>query len=226
VDVATELERLMAQHGFQMDREQLDATRETRGRAEGVDLLPRLNALLEGFDYVIVQGPRGVERVIILGVKTPYSPPPTSAVSDTSQPDQPPAQTDAAAEIVLESERKGTSHALTLHLEGENGQRLPRVLLLDTGADFVVLPSSLISPLGLQPANLRTQRVQTANGAVEAKLGTLAALWLGEQRVPRVEAAFIDDSRLGGSALLGMSVLSRFRVTIDDEQNRVVLSTQ
>ena len=138
--------------------------------------------------------------------------------------DQTPAEPAAASEIVLESQRRGTSHALSLTLEGDHGQRIARVLLLDTGADFVVLPASLISQLGIQPGALRSQRVQTANGAVDAKLGTLTALWLGDQRVPRVEAAFIDDSKLGSNALLGMSVLNRFRVTIDDEQNRVVLS--
>lgn len=226
VEVAAELERLMAQYGFQMDREQLDATRDARGRADGVELLPRLNALLEGFDYAIVQGPQGVERVLILGTKAPYSAPQPDPNAGAPQADQPPAEPGATAEIVLESQRKGTSHALTLTLEGDNGRRVERVLLLDTGADFVVLPTSLISPLGIQPARLRSQQVQTANGAVSAKLGTLAAMWLGEQRVPGVEAAFIDDSKLGGNALLGMSVLGRFRVTIDDERNRVVLSGQ
>jgi aspartyl protease family protein len=225
VNVAAELEHLMTQYGFKMERKHLESTREVQGRAEGIDLLPRLNALLEGFDYVIVQGPQGVERVLILGAKAPYSgPPPDDASAGTSEPDQTPEEPAAASEIVLESQRKGTSHALSLTLEGDNGQRIARVLLLDTGADFVVLPASLISQLGIQPGALRSQRVQTANGAVDAKLGTLAALWLGDQRVPGVEAAFIDDSKLGSNALLGMSVLNRFRVTIDDEQNRVVLS--
>ena len=222
VNVATELERLMAQYGFQMNPDDLESTRETQGRAEGVDLVPRLNNLLEGFDYAIVQGPRGVERVLILGAKAPYSGPPPEAAANTAPPAQP-EEPGAAAEIVLESQRKGTSHALTLTLEGDNGQRIPRVLLLDTGADFVVLPSSLISPLGIQPGALRSQLVQTANGSLTARLGILAALWMGDQRVPGVEVAFIDDAKLGGSALLGMSLLGRFLVTIDDDRNRVVL---
>jgi aspartyl protease family protein len=224
VDVSHELERLMTQYGFAMDRKQLESTRDVQGRAEGADLLPRLNALLEGFDYVIVQGPKGVERVLIVGTKAASSGAPGGANGGPPAPDQARGEPAAAGEIVLESQRKGTSHALTVALEGDNGQRIQRVLLLDTGADFVVLPSSLIAQLGIQPGALRTQRVQTANGAVDARLGTLAALWLGGQRVAGVEVAFIDDSRLGGSALLGMSVLGRFRVTIDDDQNRVVLS--
>ncbi len=224
LDVAQELERLKAQYGFQIDDAHLEITRESKGRAEGADLLGRLNALLDGFDYVIVQGTKGVERVLILGSKAGYGGPPGGTGAVAPPADQAPAEPASGAEIVLESQRKGTSHALTLALEGDNGQKVQRVLLLDTGADFVVLPLSLIAQLGIQPAALRTQRVQTANGAVDAKLGTLAGVWLGGQRVPGVEAAFIEDSKLGGSALLGMSVLGRFRVTIDDAQNRVVLS--
>jgi len=38
-----------------------------------------------------------------------------------------------------------------------------------------------------------------------------------------VDTAFIEDAQLGGGGLLGMSVLGRFRVTIDDEHNRLTL---
>ena len=34
---------------------------------------------------------------------------------------------------------------------------------------------------------------------------------------------FIDDDRLGGAMLLGMSFLGRYRLTIDDAANRIVL---
>ena len=223
VDVAQELERLMTQYGFRMNPDHLALTRSVQGRAEGTELLPRLNNLLEGFDHAIVQGPRGIEQVLILGAKAAYVPPPATGTPNAG-PEPGPGGEAGPGDIVLESQRKGTSHALTLGLEGDNGQRVQRALLLDTGADFVVLPSSLIAQLGMQPGSLRSQRVQTANGPVDARIGNLAAIWLGEQRLPGVETAFIDDAKLGGSALLGMSVLGRFRVTIDDARNRVVLS--
>jgi clan AA aspartic protease (TIGR02281 family) len=225
VDVAEELERLMAAHGFTMKTADLEATREIEGRIESDELIPRLRVLLEGFDHIIVQKPGGgVERVLILGAKIPYTPPAKTA--DTGAEDTPEAEAEAGAkvEIVLETQRKGTSHAITLTLEGENGKRVQQVLLLDTGADFVVLPSSLIGPLAIRPSDLRRQSVQTANGTVDAQLGTLAAVWLGDQRIPGIKTAFIDDARLGGNALLGMSVLGRFRVTIDDDNNQVVLA--
>lgn len=221
VDVAEELERLMADHGFSMKAAQLESTRRSIGRAEGEALVPRLKMLLERFDHVIVQKPGGgVERVIILGEKAAAAPPaPEAAQAEPAEGDTAPA-----AEIVVESQRKGTSHALNLSLEGDNGKRVERPLLLDTGADYVVLPASLIAPLGINPQALRRQSVQTANGTVEAQLGTLRAVWFGDQKVSRVATAFIEDSRLGGNALLGMSVLGRFRVTIDDANNLIVLA--
>ncbi len=223
VEVAAELERLMSQHGFQMKPADLDATREKTGRAEGTELMPQLRALLEGFDHIIVQSPQGgVERVLILGEKVPYIPPPPAVTGTPESPAQAPAV--AAGDIVLESRRIGASHAVNVTLEGENGQRVQRVLLVDTGADYLVLPSSLIGQLGVSPDGLRQQQVQTANGGVDAALGTLPAVWLKEQRVTGVDVAFIEDSRLGGNALMGMSILSRFRVTIDDDQGHLILS--
>jgi clan AA aspartic protease (TIGR02281 family) len=224
VDVAEELERLMAAHGFTMKPADLEATRDSAGRIESDELIPRLRVLLEGFNHIIVQKPGGgVDRVLILGAKAPYTPPPPQPAK-TEEEETTETQGGGQAEIILETQRRGTSHAMTLTIEGENGKRVQQVLLLDTGADFVVLPSSLIGPLGIRPNDLRRQSVQTANGTVEAQLGTLAAVWLGGQRVPGIQAAFIDDARLGGNALLGMSVLGRFRVTIDDEKNQVVLA--
>jgi predicted aspartyl protease len=228
VDVAEELERLMSVHGFTMKPAHLETTRESIGRAEGEALIPRLRVLLEHFDHVIVQSPDGgVERVIILGAKKAVTPP----APETAQTQEQPAEegegseeATPAAEIVVETQRKGPSHALMLSLEGEGGKRVERPLLLDTGADYVVLPASLLGPLGIGPGSLRRQSVQTANGTVDAQLGTLTAIWFGDQKVTRVATAFIDDARLGGNALLGMSVLGRFRVTIDDANNRVVLA--
>lgn len=226
VEVAQELERLMTQHGFKMKPADLDQTRDKKGRAEDTELLPRLRVLLEGFDHIIVQSPgRGVERVLILGTKVPYTPPPPAApqsppVSETTNANP----TNPTSEIVLDTRRVGSSHTVSLTLEGENGRRVQRSLLVDTGADYVVLPNSLITQLGLSPNKLRSQSVQTANGNVDASLGTLPAVWLKDQRVTGIAVAFIDDGRLGGNALLGMSLLSRFKLTIEDQQNRLRLN--
>jgi clan AA aspartic protease (TIGR02281 family) len=222
VDVAQELERLMTKHGFKMKPADLDQTRDKKGRAEDTALLPHLRVLLEGFDHIIVQSPGGgVERVLILGAKVPYTPPPPAAPQSPPAPET--TNANPTSEIVLDTRRVGSSHTVSLTLEGENGRRVQRSLLVDTGADYVVLPNSLITQLGLSPNKLRSQSVQTANGNVDASLGTLPAVWLKDQRVTGVAVAFIDDGRLGGNALLGMSLLSRFKLTIEDEQNRLRL---
>ena len=127
-------------------------------------------------------------------------------------------------EIVLATQRRGAAHLVTLGLEGlSGGAPMQESMLIDTGADRVVLPISLISTLGLSLDGLQPQPVQTANGAAEARVGRLSAIWVGPKRVEDVEVAFIDDQRLGGTSLLGMSLLGRFRMTIDDDKNQLTL---
>ncbi|MFD2110936.1 retropepsin-like aspartic protease family protein [Thiorhodococcus fuscus] len=224
VEVAVELEHLMSEHGFKVRG--IEQTQGALGHIAGDELRARLDTLLEAFDHIIVQAPGGgVERVIILGEKSAYVPPPmVTSVDGASETDDGGAS--KGDEIVLGTTRKGSSHAVTLTLEGVGGQKAEESLLIDTGADQVVLPVSLMSTLGMSPSSTRSQSVQTANGSVEAYVGKLSAIWLGETRISDVEVAFIDDQRLGGNSLLGMSVLGRFRMTIDDEKNQLTLASK
>jgi clan AA aspartic protease (TIGR02281 family) len=221
--VVEELERLSDVHGFHVVG--LEAVEEGMGRAEGDELLPRLRRLLESFDHVIVQSPQGgVERVIVLGEKMPFVPAPRSTAAE-SEEEGSAVQTDDGG-IVLGTERRGTQHAVKVSLEGPGGRRMSRSLLIDTGADFVVLPTSLVSDLRMSADELEERDMQTANGRVKARVGTLPAVWLGRQRVPEVVAAFIDDDKLGNGGLLGMSVLSRYTMTIDDEAGQLTLAAK
>lgn len=235
VDVADELSRLQEVHDF--DLRGIEQTTGIEGRAEGEELVPRLRQLLDGFDHVIVQGEAGrVERIIILGERVavlppapagpPLTPPSERALADEGESGLTDAQETEEGSIMLPTQRQGRSHTVNVVLEGAQGQQVQQVMLIDTGADRVVLPRSLIAALGIPSANLSNQPVQTANGTVDAAIGQLAAVWLGEQRVAEVGVAFIDDARLGGQSLLGMSVLSRYRVTIDDALNQVILKAR
>jgi len=113
---------------------------------------------------------------------------------------------------------------VTLGLEGLSDEAVVQEsMLIDTGADRVVLPVSLMAALGLEPEELEQEQVQTANGVVEASIASLEAIWVGSKRIADVEVAFIDDQRLGGTALLGMSFLGRFNMTIDDAKNQLTL---
>lgn len=220
VDVKSALERIMARHKFEIRG--IEQTADAKGRIEGGNLLDRLHRLLENFDHIIVTAPGGrIERVIILGEKVAYVPPQLVIESDGDGD-----TSDSSGDIVLPTQRKGAAHIVTLTLEGPNKQRVQQSLLIDTGADQVVLPTSLIASLGLAPNTLSNQSVQTANGTVQAQVGTLAAIWLGDQRLTDIGVAFIDDQRLGGQALLGMNVLGRYQMTIDDENSRLTLSSK
>jgi aspartyl protease family protein len=214
VEVADELERLAETHGFAVVG--LEQTEESFGRAEGDELYPRLRRLLENFDHVIVQSPTGtVDRVIVLGVKVPFEPLP---------PPLPPVGEDT--DILMETQRRGTQHLVRVSLEGKTGSKVERELQVDTGSDYLVLPLSLIKELGVDERSLEKREMQTANGTVEARIGTLPTLWLGKHRIGNVEAAFLDDAKLGGNGLLGMSVLGRYKLTIDDEKNRITLGSK
>ncbi len=218
VDIATELARLAAAHGFAMtgDEHLVDSI----GRAEGDEPLRRVRMLLEDFDHIIVQDGRGgIERVIVLGAATPGAVPqqPVVAVDGGPPPDAP---------IELPTIRAGSQHSVRVALEGESGRRLARLLLIDTGADTLVLPASLIEPLGIDPGALAEREVQTANGRTRAQTGQLPAVWLGARRVPNVAVAFLADEKLGNAGLLGMSVLGRYQLTIDDQENRLTLTSR
>lgn len=218
--VADELERLAKEYGFSVQG--LDQTEEVFSRTAGDGLYHRLRLLLENFDHVIIQSPQGsVERVIVLGEKVPFEPTPPPAPAGARGP-----EVDEGGDIVVETQRRGTQHVVRASLEGGSGGKVERELHVDTGADFLVLPQSLISKLGMDEDQLEERDMQTANGRAKARIGTVPALWLGGRRIAGVEAAFVEDKRLGGNGLLGMSVLRRYKLTIDDDKNRIILSSK
>jgi clan AA aspartic protease (TIGR02281 family) len=112
-------------------------------------------------------------------------------------------------------------------LTGPNGRPQGVSFIVDTGASDVVLPFSLIKRLGFEAGDLPDLQLQTANGIVSAKRGVLKALELGsgESRevIERVTVLFISDAAIGGAALMGMNVLGRYNMTIEDDADRIVL---
>jgi len=88
------------------------------------------------------------------------------------------------------------------------------------------LPKSLRNELGLDGSKLEQREIQTANGKVNALIGVLPGVWLADHRLDDVEVAFIEDEKLGGPGLLGMSVLGRYQMTIDDSAHRLILTSK
>ena len=214
VEIGPELNRLAAEHGFSVTG--VEVLEDERGRSEEGDLFRRLRILLERFDHILVHADDGaVARVIIIG-RTNSTPPPKVQIDPKASPD--------SEQIELETIREGAQHSIRVTLEGAGGRRVDRALLIDTGADALVLPASMIGPLGLDQAALSEREVQTANGRAQALMGRLEAIWLDGKRLAGVEVAFLEADKLGTSGLLGMSVLGRYQMTIDDRNNRLTLT--
>jgi predicted aspartyl protease len=84
----------------------------------------------------------------------------------------------------------------------------------------------MISVLGFDVAELHDGWTQTANGRVRAKIGTLTSIDVGTAVAEDVRVTFLEDHRLGGGKLLGMSFLQHFSLTIDDANSRIILSEE
>lgn len=201
-DLSTALEDMAVTHGFVVQG--LDRIeREPAHFSEG-DLAEQLRLLLDGYDYVLLHTPTGeIEKVLITGRK----------LLVPAQPQQ----------LTLETSRRGAQHLIEAVLAGPGTARWRTLLVVDTGATTVVLPASMIEELGYSAEDLRDGWAQTANGKVTAKLGTLRSVEVGRFIARDVTVTFVADDRLSGNKLLGLSFLERFRVTLDDAKNQLVL---
>ena len=97
------------------------------------------------------------------------------------------------------------------------------MLMVDTGATRIVLPESMTRTLGFSDKDLKSGWTQTANGKVRTEQGILRSVQVGRAIVDDVAVNFVADEALGKNALLGMSFLGRFRITIDERNERLIL---
>lgn len=198
----SQLNQLALKHGFSLSGHEKTASQPAV--AVDGDPVSAVSKLLQNFNHVLVRTPQGgLERVIVMGQKQQLPPP----------PDQ----------IVLPTTRRGTHHLVQILLGGNHGKTIRSNLLIDTGSSYLVLPSSALGALGLERDQLTERLVQTANGSVKAGLGKIPYIQLGGETIYEVETAFIDDRSLGNNALLGMNILARYRVVLDDEKNTLTL---
>ncbi len=199
-ELRDELEALAADHGFALVGIERIGEDEPAGQVTG-SVRERLGALLERYDHVVEGTEDSVRRVIVLGRKRAA----------------PPA-------LVVRTRRVGTHHAVDADLRGPNGRRVGVALIVDSGASSIVLPDSMMEPLGFDPDALERRRTQTANGPVEGRAGRLSQVQVGGAAAREVDVLFIPDARLGGISLLGMSFLRDFSFTLDDAGGRLILA--
>lgn len=199
--VATRLQELAQTHHFELEGvERMDEGEAPRTH---LPLEAELKRLLQGINHVVLRRPDGsVRKVLILG-RVVHPPRP--------------------AEIALPLRRHGGHYQVEATLVGADGKAFPVNLVVDTGATYVVLPESFRERLALGEKALKAVTVQTANGQMAARVGVLPALRLGAETVPDVAVAFVADEKLGGNRLLGITVLSRYRVTLDNAAEQLLL---
>ena len=162
----------------------------------------QIEQVLASYNHIISRNAKGqIERVVIIHKK----------------------QKTEADRIVLPTSLKGNHFMVSVDISGNGSNWQTLDMIIDTGADLVVLPESMIAQLGLTDSTFNRQKMQTANGMTEAKIGTLQELKIAGETLENVEAAFIADSLLGKNSLLGMSVLGRYQINIDDKTQMITL---
>lgn len=174
---------------------------EQKVRANG-SLEQQLKQALAPYNHIITQGADGqIEQVIILNKK----------------------QKTGAAGIVLPTRYEDGHYLVSIAVSG-NGKFWETLdMLIDTGADFIVLPESMIAGLGMTNATFTTRKIQTANGEIDAKVAPLQEVKIAGETLTNVDAAFIDDRLLGNNKLLGMNALGHYKVIIDNQAQSITL---
>jgi clan AA aspartic protease (TIGR02281 family) len=180
-----------------MERIQNEEKVITRGNPE-----QQIEQLLASFNHIITRDAQGqIERIVIVNKK----------------------QKTEIERIVLPTTHQGNHFMVSVALSGDGSIWQTVDMIIDTGADLVVLPESMIAQLGLTNSTFTHQKMQTANGTTDAKIGKLQTIKIAGETVENVEVAFIADLLLGKNKLLGMSVLGRYQLNIDDTSQVITL---
>ena len=166
------------------------------------NLNQQIEQLLASFNHIVSRNNKGeIERIVIVNKKHK---------SETQT-------------IILPTTHQGNHYIVSTQLTGDGSIWESMDMVIDTGADIVVLPASMISKLGMNNNNFSIQKMQTANGRADAKIGVLHTLKLGGETINDVQVAFIADKLLGNHKLLGMSALNRYQINIDDQSQSITL---
>jgi clan AA aspartic protease (TIGR02281 family) len=112
--------------------------------------------------------------------------------------------------------RQGRPITLQVAINGRRG-----VFILDTGATFVALKRAFATKASVIVDAGSAVRLHTANGIADGKLGRAATIQLRSLQARDVPIVVEDDDKAafgdGVDGLLGMSFLSRFKITIDTQ---------
>ncbi len=144
-------------------------------------------------------------------VATPVEPPPPTPLSD--------------AEIALPYEGEGRRLAVPVVFQ-HGGKTLEVYMMLDTGATYTTLPTSVLDELGIDHAG-PVIRLHTANGERDAQMKLADRVWLGDLAIDGVAIATCDPCASKDTVgLLGLNVAGGFNLTIDADRQEVIFTTR
>ena len=191
------LQSLMAIKITGLEKIQNDEKVFARGSSE-----EQLEQLLASYNHIVSRNGKGqIERIVIINKK----------------------QKTEDRHIVLPTSHQGNHFIVSVDISGNGSNWETMDMVIDTGADVVVLPESMIARLGLSHSTFSSRKMQTANGTTDAKVGFLNAVKIAGETLDNVQVAFIADALLGTNKLLGMSALGRYQINIDDSTQLVTL---
>ena len=201
-DLQAQVRALSVKHDFSVQG--LDMLGDDPGKRTDGGVREQVSVLLSAFSYVLLtDGSGDIDRLMITSRIRPEG--------STSQG------------VYVKTTRRGSHHRIRATLMGPAGNPRSLMLLVDTGATMIVLPQTMSRTLGFSDENLQDGWSQTANGKVHTRQGILQSVQVGQVVAKDVAVSFVDDDALGDNPLLGMSFLSRFRITIDDRNERLIL---
>jgi clan AA aspartic protease (TIGR02281 family) len=109
-----------------------------------------------------------------------------------------------------------------LFVDAKINNRTPVRCIVDTGANMTIIPASLASLLGFDKRNSLSIDIRGVGGVIEGRLIEVDSFKVGEAEAKNFDMIVIEDS-LGGTALLGVDFLSRFRTEINYTRGQMVL---
>ncbi len=123
---------------------------------------------------------------------------------------------------VIELDRRGEVFLIDVKLNGN----LKETMVLDTGASFVSIPSSLATRLGIALTDADpTMTMSLADGRnVDAKLIQLKSVGVGRFTVENVDCVVMPADMADAPPLLGGSFLRNFVYRVNPDAQRLVLS--
>ncbi|MDX8389519.1 MAG: TIGR02281 family clan AA aspartic protease [Mariprofundaceae bacterium] len=100
---------------------------------------------------------------------------------------------------------------------------VPMRFVVDTGASFVSIPASIAKKAGIQIQGAKKVTLQTANGLMQAPRVTINKLAIGHLMRQGIACTVQSISETQEIGLLGMSFLSHYRMTIDQQGGVLLL---